>query len=143
MKNIIGMGRPVKYQAYDHDNKRMVDVKAIDWDENGNVVSINYPHGKLYPDKEFGHRISLRQFTGLKDKQGIEAYQDDIYRPWGDDRIYRIVWDNDNAGFSLLQTNGNKWPCNMMMIPYSEGGIIGNIYENLDLITLNTSRELE
>ena len=78
---------------------------------------------------------TIGQYIGLKDKNGVEAYQDDLYRPWEDGRIYQITYDDQNAAFVLKQVgSGKKWPCNMMMIPYSDGGIIGNIHENPELL---------
>lgn len=72
------------------------------------------------------------QYTGLKDKNGKEAYQGDIFRPWEDNRIYQIVWNDDYARFECKQLGGKRWPCEMLMVAYSE--IIDNIMENPELV---------
>ena len=40
--------REIKFRAWLKDEKKMIDVKAIDFDENGDVFSVNYPEGKAY-----------------------------------------------------------------------------------------------
>ena len=120
--------RPIKFRAYLKNEKKIIDVKSIDWDENGNLISINYPEGKDY----FGYKeddIVLMQYTGVRDKNGKEIYEGDIVKYFGD--VCEINWLLSGfyihwarGGFEEVATNDK----------YCE--VIGNIYENPQLLEL-------
>ncbi len=76
----------------------------------------------------------LMQFTGLKDKNGKEIYEGDILKE-SEHGIFEVVWDLKWAKFKLDHTRVGS------TIQYPEWNrgirmeIIGNIYENPDLLT--------
>lgn len=124
--------RPIKFRAYLKNEKKIIDVKSIDWDENGNLISINYPEGKDY----FGYKeddIVLMQYTGYKDVFGNEIYEDDVvkYR----NNLYQVKWIF--FSFYIHQTNGRSLK-ELEKIAIDEKGmeLIGNIYENPELLDL-------
>lgn len=57
------MNRKIKFRAWLKDEKKMIDVKAIDFDENGDVFSVNYPEGKTYSGYD---RDNIELMLGLK-----------------------------------------------------------------------------
>jgi hypothetical protein len=69
----------------------------------------------------------LMQYTGLKDKKGKEIYEGDIVkeREWKQE----IRWSIENSGFWV----GTSYHLNMRTAQEIE--IIGNIYENKELLT--------
>lgn len=120
--------REIKFRVWDKDRKYMGVVETIDWGNN----SIGYIFGGQYWINKL-NSVDLLQFTGLKDKNGKEIYEGDIVRfedeEW-QSGIYKVVWEEDCAGFTLQYPNGRDedWEYN----PFSGNAdieIIGNIYE--------------
>ena len=87
----------------------------------------------------------LMQFTGLKDKNGKEIYEgdvvkyeilDDVFKHHGDTRIREVKWDERAGHYFLLgPLPGDHNPYRELYDFNSRAEIIGNIYENPELLT--------
>ena len=84
------------------------------------------------------NNMIVMQSTGLKDKNGREVFEGDIFQ-WSfavDTYKGEVKWWPDRAGFglpSMIASNRNGF----MMLDSRialEGEVIGNIYENPDLL---------
>jgi uncharacterized phage protein (TIGR01671 family) len=83
----------------------------------------------------------LMQYTGLKDKNGVEIYEGDIVQTYQGQAICikfengAFVWaDGEPLGFGICQENPYKQPV-FKPEPTNEWcEIIGNIHENPELI---------
>ena len=123
--------RDIKFRAWDEQNKVMNNevefirsgIDGNDWIlfksdkqklEDGNVLNNPY----------FQQQIKLMQYTGLKDKNGVEIYEGDI-----------VAFDNN--GFNDKGVVIYDRPCFIVegfFLIDNSLKVIGNIYENPNLL---------
>jgi hypothetical protein len=121
--------KPIKFRAWDKEEKKMV-VEPLVLHLNG---TLEYPEGgwdvKGCDDSEY---YELMLSTGLKDKNGVEAWHKDIVKmgPF----LFVITWDVKAAKFYLKSSNPldtKKWAMSHLT---KNGEIIGNVFQNKDLL---------
>ena len=116
--------REIKFRAWNVATKVMIDLKKI------TPLALNADIGGLYIPESDG--ILVMQYTGLKDSKGAEIYEGDIVE-WEDrtaDDMYGgdVIYPNEPVEFK----GGSFYP--VCMMPAEEFEIIGNIYENKELL---------
>jgi len=72
------------------------------------------------------------EYTGLKDKNGVEGYFDDLVR-WGKS-IYQVIWDETEGAAWLRRVKGDEVWSKLRIHLIEDGEVIGNIYSNKELI---------
>lgn len=138
-----------KFRAYHKKSKKMLNVFAIDFSYES--VEIEVPNAEEYIPtdmiqldvavEEDLSKVELMQSTGLKDKNGKEIFEGDIL----DFIVYNFYDGSDKrlkgktiykyASF-ILQTLNTKEEYDLfrVLLDDEEVEILGNIYENPDLI---------
>lgn len=143
------MSREIKFRAWDEIGKWMGNVTSFDFDEG--AVFIETKHSDDENRFEINN-VPVMQFTGLKDKNGMEIYEGDI-----------IYWEIDNGVGIESYTAIVKWSENLVkegwsqtykwLVGYTKNyyrgsydelstpaayndelQVIGNIYENPELL---------
>ena len=105
--------RLLKFRAFSNETKKMMDWDFIKSVNNlTKLISLNH--------------VDVSQFTGLHDKNGKEIYEGDIVT----DGVgkYKIIYDLKLAGYQPY--------CIFRDDPENYCEVIGNIYENPDLVKL-------
>lgn len=113
--------REFKFRAWDSDNKKMLEPFTIESLCDGGW----YDHPKWV----------VMQYTGLKDKNGKEVYEDDVVQGWElinldtgigidshevETSTFIVEWDEDVCGWNLYGASNFK--------------VIGNKFENPELL---------
>lgn len=119
--------REIKFRVWDKERKIFVPISKLSTDIDNSTITgiIQTWSGKALSK----HQVTLMQYTGLKDKEGKEAYEGDI-----------IIWTHPNDEFPLT----HEVEFNNDLSSYMLGGsylyeadeieIIGNIYQNPELL---------
>jgi uncharacterized phage protein (TIGR01671 family) len=135
--------REIKFRAWDTVDKKMKlptllrlnrDLPYTDDNNNGKVFQMqcNGQENIEY----FNGRIILMQYTDLKDKNNKEIYEGDVLHCDGFWNLY-AVWDEENARFAFLCADWVVTQGHPIQPSISSYCIIGNIYENHELLGAN------
>ena len=137
--------REIKFRAWDKTTKRMMDLSEFIYDAESEAVYMFFTDLENRIKRSYDHdgedasdRFVLMQSTGLKDKNGVEMYFEDIAKA-----TFCCAVCFDNEPHELIghidQLDSGEW-----VLDYGHGSIsldaledievIGNIYENPELM---------
>lgn len=119
-----------KYRAWDKETKTMNGMAEIYRNRNQEI--------ELHPRDE---NIILMQSTGLKDKNGQEIFVKDIVNYKGRKAI--VKWHGSYASFIYifvdeLQKRVADWK--PLYLSYYHFEVVGNVYQNPELLEVNHGR---
>ncbi|MDY4574261.1 MAG: YopX family protein [Intestinibacter sp.] len=115
------MNRDIKFRAWDIANKRMLQYRDI----------MSLPMWEVFSGTPEQRPYQVMQYTGIKDKDGVEIYEEDIVRIDDEEELRKVEWDSNNAEFTLtMDFVTTDFDC---LYP-RQIEVVGNIYENPELI---------
>lgn len=135
--------RNIKFKAFcKHINKEYDEIDLLYMGKICDVVQLSYGSkgititvwdGENTAKDVYPGEYELLQFTGLYDKNGKEIYEGDILYDSLLDEKAVVAWDK--SGCLII---GKVYACNYSAVSltrcYGADEVIGNIYENGDLI---------
>jgi len=123
--------REIKFRAWDKRYLRMVAMNAWHFDTGIIDVSTEGELRGFRDDRDF----EVMQYTGLKDKNGKEVYEGDIVRVYnGSEKWINTKAEWREFAWYLVRHDGDRWYMNQWANDDVGIEVIGNIYENPELL---------
>lgn len=139
--------REIKFRAWDKEFNEMLEVDSIVFSD---TLDFSTPHiidssNDMHPLSE----VILMQYTGIKDKNGVEIYEGDIIEALVSPQL------TERKNFEGLQSGIVEFEYGSFVIRFSEFNeidlnrfpdcylkVIGNIYENKNLLGNKNVRKI-
>lgn len=119
--------REIKFRAWDGSKMYTIDLyKYMSWHEGAQ-------------DREMPHEArtnGLMQYTGLKDKNGVEIYEGDLVKFGSPRKTFTPLEPASKVGEVMYVYGSFNLDGNLLgdVTDWHECEVIGNIYENPDLL---------
>ena len=130
--------REIRFRLWDKENKKMIVRDSLytyfigllgDIGRHDVCGNVTYNNGHKFYSEQF----ETMQYTGLKDKNGKEIYEGDIYHQGDKNILYVVVWHD--TSFIGKQLKSSSYAGLTYWLDRIE--VIGNIYDNPDLLKTN------
>lgn len=111
--------KEIKFRIWDKERKEMINIGRIDIADGSCKPTI---FGDIFYD--YWNDVELMQYTGLKDKDGVEIYEGDIVETEDYYVGDRLMVKGTKQIIDDIRFCGKLLPCK----------VIGNVYENPELV---------
>jgi uncharacterized phage protein (TIGR01671 family) len=119
----------IKFRAYHKTEKRFYDVRALFDSGNVGVLEIDGETGEPYERVLEAKDIIIQQYIGVDDKNGKEIFEGDIIKLISIPKKLEWIGDVIRVGCEFVVACKDG-----ISNPYKKWEIVGNIFENKDLL---------
>ena len=125
--------REIKFRAWDKKAKEMIYLTGFKYfGRNGIQIFYNYEDDGIAARSLNEKDIEIMQYTGLKDKNGVEIYEGDIFKAI-DGSLFKVSYDEEELIY-IVNCIVEDYSWNISRFKIEEFEVIGNIYENPELL---------
>lgn len=135
------MQRELKFRVWDNLKKEWVSNKNI-WRMKTDPNGIGEIESNAFYWKQHPQGLTIQQYTGLKDKNGVEIFEGDVLERIGNGSFCKIVvsWNDKECCFvhnNVGNLHGSPSPLHdnfVNLCDWTYWVVCGNIFENPELL---------